>query len=466
MRRSSTPPPSKISERPTGELAVRSEGVFVKSTALLATWPFFLFGISANQVFSPLGSIGQPALILGLIAAFYWFISLSTPWFVADHSQKPGRTALIVYGWFSLLSYAVASTRSLTDLEAAGSTRRLIYTLGLVGLAVVVSDCTRSIDRLTVLLRRTVWASLIMSTFGIFQFITGDFSQPLIPGLMWNFDAEAVRTRAVFFRPLGTTTHPIELSVVAASLLPLALHFSLYARKGGQRQISIASAIGLALCVPMSVSRSGILSLGVGMTIMFFGWSWRRRLRGALIGLVSIPALGLLVPGLIASLVDLFAWWDSDPSVQARVDRTPGIMRLYNERPWLGLGNGTWSVEEYFLIDNQVYVSLLETGLVGLTIMILLFVITFFSGFWVSHAPTATEESAHLGRALSAGIAAIGLSFFTFDAFHYRILTGVLFLFMGAATALLRLTQLPPYRLGEDLKSVSDSSPSLSGDPN
>jgi polysaccharide biosynthesis protein PslJ len=55
-----------------------------------------------------------------------------------------------------------------------------------------------------------------------------------------------------------------------------------------------------------------------------------------------------------------------------------------------------------------------------------------------------TSATAHLAQAVGASIAALAVSILTFDAFHYRILTASLFLLLGAAGALWRLTAAKP----------------------
>lgn len=64
-------------------------------------------------------------------------------------------------------------------------------------------------------------------------------------------------------------------------------------------------------------------------------------------------------------------------------------------------------------------------------------------GLWLAQPRWATEDLAHLERTLTAEIVAIGCCFVTFGVFHCRILTGALSLFIGAMSALLRLTNRP-----------------------
>jgi hypothetical protein len=423
---------------------MRATGVHVDVTAYLSLWLALLFGIPAQQVLGPLGAIGSPAFVAGLPVIVWWVSSRAVPELGVFRGPLLLRSILLAHAWYMLVSYAVALSRPTTELELSGATRAAITTVMLTCIALIVLDGIPHLHRLVTLLRRTVWAGAFMGMMGVAQFFTGrDLRFPL-PGLVWNRELDAVEQRSIFNRPAGTAMHPIEFSVVAAALLPLAVHFALHAPKGPKRQVAVAAAVLIGLGVPFSISRSGIVALAGALVVMFTGWHGRRRLNGALVLIGSIPLLWLLVPGLIGTLRGMFTWFDDDPSIQSRRDRVPRIIALIRQRPWAGLGNGTWSIEDYFLIDNELYVTTLETGLIGLSLTIVLLSAGILAGLWCAHARFATSETASLGRALAAGITALAFSLFTFDAFHYRILTGVLFLFIGAAGALWRLTSRAP----------------------
>ena len=409
----------------------------------LTPWVVLLFGISAFQAVPGFGGIGSPALLYTLPALLIWFAGKAVPGIGLDRSPSVTRTVLLVYGWYLLLSYTVAISRPLSPLEQNGAHRALITSAALLGVALLVVDGVDRQDRLETLLRRVVWGGAFMSLIAVAEFFTGESAQPLVPGLVWNHELE-VFTRSIFTRPSGTTMHPIELGVVSAALLPLAIHFAIHAPRGRSRQAAVAAAGLIAFAVPISLSRSGVLATVTALAIMFTGWSWRRRANGALVLLGSIPLLWMLVPGLVGSIYGLFSWIGEDTSISARVDRVPAIMTFVRQRPLLGLGHGTWSVEDYFLLDNEVYSTLLATGVIGLGLITALFMTGVLTAFWVKHTAQASAETVSLARSLGAGLAAIGVSLVTFDAFGYRILTNLIFLFIAASAALFRLNRATP----------------------
>jgi O-antigen ligase len=411
-------------------------------TAYLTVWLVLLFAISAQQVVPGIGALGSPAMLLALTTPLLWLAGWMLPDAGMSRGRHPVRPMLLAYLFYLMFSFSVAMRRPLTELEASGALRSLLISCALIGIALLIADGAASRQRLDVLLRRLAVAAAFISLLGVVQFLTGVGVNIRIPGLTWNFLPGGVGSRSIFNRPSATALHPIEFSVITASLLPLAIHYALYDTTRRRRR-NMATAAGLiALATPLAISRSGILSLLVGLSLLALGWRWRRRLNGALIALAAVPLLWAVIPGLVGTFVSLFGNADHDPSIQARLDRRPRIMALIRERPWFGLGHGTWSVEDYFLIDNEVYVTTLELGLVGLMVTAAVMLTAVFSCVIVAHLPDASERESHLALAIAACIAAFVISLTTFDAFHYRILTGSLFLLIGASGALWRFHQV------------------------
>jgi polysaccharide biosynthesis protein PslJ len=408
-------------------------------TAYLTGWFVLLFGISAFQVVPGFGAVGSPALLVALSTLALWLAGWLMPSSDIGTGRHPMRVALVGYLSLALLSYAVAMSRPVSALEMTGALRALIMSLAVTGIGLLVADGVRDRARLDVLLRRAVVGVAFVSLLGITQFLSGRQLQPLLPGLVWNTEVVGVGVRSIFNRPSSTAMHPIELSVITASMLPLGIHFALYSETLRMRRNMATATVIIAFAMPLAVSRSGILSVIVGLVVLAAGWGWRRRLNGLLIAAGAIPVLWALVPGLVGTFISLFGNAAYDPSIQGRIERGPLVMAQVRERPWLGLGSGTWSVEEYFLLDNQIWATMLETGLLGLAVVVILLLIGIGSGLVAARMPTLDRSSAHLGQALAASIAALSISALTFDAFFYRILTGLLFLLLGAVGALWRL---------------------------
>jgi polysaccharide biosynthesis protein PslJ len=427
----------------------RVQAIEFDVVTFLTVWLALLYLLSARQIFGPLGAVGSPAMIAGMGAALVWVCAWLLPHTGLHHEPHPMRPILLLWCWYAVVSYAIAMTRPLTELELTGADRGLVTVLAMVGIALLAADGIGDIDGTMNLLRRLTYLGAIMAVIGIGEFLYGTRLEVLMPGLTWDRPS-AVASRFGFNRPRATALHPIEFSVVMGALLPLALHFALYDRTRRRRRVAAAIVVLIGVAIPMSVSRSGVVALVVGLLVLAVGWGPRRGGNAAAAAAAGALVLWWALPGLMDTVVGLFTETQDSHSIQSRIERVPRIMELVRERPWFGLGNGTWSVEDYFLIDNEIWVTTLEMGIVGLTLTAVLLLTGAVVALCIRSLPGTDEATGHLGRAVAASIAALGISLITFDAFHYRILTGTLFLLLGVAGALWRLTSdqapSPPFQ--------------------
>ena len=426
----------------------------VDAVSFLSIWLLLLFGISARNVVGPIGSLGTPALIAGGIPIIWWTASRLTPRVPMDLGRQPLRLPIGLHALVMLASYAVAMSRPVTEIERSGATRAAILILIYSGIALLAADGVRSWTRLRTLISRIALVSSGFAALAVAQFVTGRTLLPPIPGLALH-SPEFLGMRG-FVRPSSTALHPIEFSVMSAVVFPIALHVAMFAPKGPRRQWAIFGTVLIGMGVPLSISRSGILAFFVALIILLAGWTWRQRANAALLGLAALPLLWLVIPGLVGTLRNMFTNTQDDLSIQVRIDRIPLVLDLFRERPWIGIGRGTFGREDYFLLDNQVYVTLIETGVIGLGITIFLLGAGSYFGLAVKYRPYATREQIHMGRVLASSIAAAGVSTVTFDAFHYRIFMGVLFLLLGLAGALWRISGVPPPELAYPKSSWAD----------
>jgi len=411
--------------------------------SFLLVWLLALYALSARLHVPGIGSIGQPATLLGLAAGLWWTAGRVVPHLGLDHRFNPVRAAIFVYAAYMVLSFGVGSTRPLTELEQSGSLRALITLVALVSVALLAADGIADLDELTRLIRAIPTIGALFALYGIIQALTGEAHLLSPPGLVWNQDAvPGLLSRGGFVRPFATAMHPIEYAVIVASLLPLAVHFALYPRSSHDRVRAVTEVTVLVLAMPFSLSRTAVVCAVGGLVVLAFGWSWRRRLNTLVVSLVGLPILAAIVPGLFGFMVELFAGAESDPSVTSRIDRIPRITELIRERPWLGWGHGTYSVEDFFLIDNQLWVTLISSGIIGLALTLTLPLIAGMAAIWPSEMLEECDPSVrHMGRAIAAAIAALMVSTATFTAFSYRILLFTLFLLVGCAGAFHRLTR-------------------------
>lgn len=411
-------------------------------TWLLTGWLVLLYAIHARLVIPGLGSLGHASILVALMGGLWWLAGRLVPDLGLDRGLQPIRAALYLHSGYLIASYGVGATRTLTELERSSSSRQQILLVAFTSIALLAADGISDLPRLRTLLRRLTTIGALFAGYGIVQVLMGEALLLVPPGLEWNEAIEAdVLERGGFLRPIAAAMHPIEYAVIVSSLLPLAIHFVLHPRSRGDRVRAIVELSLLIMAMPFSLSRTAIVCAAVVLIVLGLGWSWRRRAIALAIGLAIVPLVAALVPAIFQFMVDLFTGADTDPSVQDRIDRIPAIMAVIRERPWFGWGYGTYSVEDFFLIDNQLWVTIISTGIVGLIVTLALPAVAVMAALWHRPHDDPSGEWSHLGRAIAACIAGFTASTVTFTAFSYRTLTFTLFLLIGCAGAFWRLTR-------------------------
>lgn len=380
----------------------------------------------------PLKSVGNPAILVSLAALALWAASriLKLSDVVALH---PVRWVMLAFTITALTSYAAAMTRDLLPSEAASVDRSVFPLLGLVGVTLLAVDELGTRDRVTTLLQRIVLVGGLAAFFGIMEFVsTFDYAETMrLPGLTTNVQM-ASDTRSGFERITAGATHAIEFSVVTAALVPLALHFALHA--DARRWLFRLVLALMLVAIPMSVSRSGVLTLVVALPLYAITLSHRARLNLMVVALIGVGIFRAAVPGLLGTMLSLFRTAGSDPSIQGRTDDYQAIPFLMQDHWWFGRGLGTFIPDVYFFLDNQYLGSLLNGGLVGLVAYVALHVVGMGVARGVRHRsndPALRSEA----QALVACIAGFGAAAITYDSFSFRQSSFLLFVVIGCAGA-------------------------------
>jgi O-antigen ligase len=177
-------------------------------------------------------------------------------------------------------------------------------------------------------------------------------------------------------------------------------------------------------------------------------WNLRFQMQAAIVGLASLTLLRAAVPGLLGTIMSLFQNFGNDPSVQNRQADYPIVFRYIAERPIFGRGPGTFTPERYILLDNEILMTLVQTGYVGLFVFFSLFAVAVYLCRSVAKH-TSDPESRHLAQALMASVLGGLVASFTFDSLSFVTFATTLFLFFGVIGALWRLDReaggnLPP----------------------
>lgn len=407
------------------------------ATTLLTAYLVLLWSVPSSMVVPSLGSAGSLANLLG-VAAFFWWA-----WFHVRRTEpfgvtfQPVSAAMLLWLLIMLVVYAHAMAGPIPGDEVSVADNGILRLLGMAGVLLVANDGITTYDRLHTLVRRLALLAGAVAVLGLVQYTTHQLwiDRLSIPGLA-PVTVTELGARSGFARPSGTSATAIEYGVVLAMALPIviALATSSYRRRWIYRLLLVP----MILSIYFSVSRSAYLCAGVGLLILAAGWDNRLRMRA--LGFLALVSAGLYVwvPGLLGTIMNLFSRADEDPSVASRTGSYEMAGAFISDSPILGRGFGTF-LPKYWILDNGYLGLLIEGGVLGLT-GLLVVIATGVMAARRAGSSSADPDDQQLGRALIASIVAgaAGLAFF--DTFAFPQSAGGLFILLGLAGAMRRLT--------------------------
>ncbi|MBZ2196742.1 O-antigen ligase family protein [Ruania sp. N2-46] len=413
---------------------------------LLVLFLCLQFLIPARLVIGGLGAVGRPSVAVGIMLAFLWVLSAVRAHRLPAGTQ-PIRWVIGLYVGLQLLGNVIGFDRLPSAAEASSADRWLIFTAAIAGVALVTADGLSTRLELDRVLLTVVALASVMSIIGVLQFAgIVDITQYIkIPGLHANADLIGISARGDggFPRVASTANHFIEFGVVLALVLPIALHYALFSPPGRTRVWRWLGVSLVALGIPLSISRSAILTVVVTMGLMAIVWPWRQRYNALVIGVMATAVFHLVNRGVLGTIRSLFTNAENDTSVTDRIARTDYVIDLWSLRPWLGRGAGMVTPEEYILLDNQVYMTLLAGGVVGVAGLVLFFLVPYLMGRSI-RLRGKDQETRHLGQALAVSMPAALMASATFDSFSFATFVGVVCIIIGAIGALWRLDGTSP----------------------
>ncbi|MEU7475919.1 O-antigen ligase family protein [Lentzea sp. NPDC042327] len=384
----------------------------------------------------------RPSMLLGFGLGMCWLCAQMVDNLGMAKGRSGVRTAIFLFASSQIATYGYVTLRHMPYDELKSADLSFVTIVSLMAAGLLIIDGVRTLDRLDRVLKFVVIACTIMAVIGMMQFFTGfDLTKymAMVPGLRSVGTGEAVLARAAFRRPGGTAGHPIEFGVVCGLAVPLAAHYAFRTKK--RRQPSRRwwfCVLMLAMGAVVSLSRSAILGLLVAGIILLPTWPAKQQLHTILAALGFLTVLRAFVPGLVGTLLSLFRNISNDPSIQGRTDDYASTEATIEQNLWLGRGFGTYLPTRYGPIDNQYLGSLVENGLVGM----LAFLFLFIAGIYAAAAARRLSTDPHvrdLCQSLLACIAMLGVSSATYDTFAFKIASGLMFVLLGCAGALLRM---------------------------
>lgn len=414
------------------------------STSLLATYAFVTLAIPGDLVIGFVGGFANLTGLISVLIAGLWlfaFISGSLP---TPRGGNPARTAAIALLVAYLASYVAMHVRGPQVEVVPVSDRWILQVLLWVGLTMGASDLLRSRGEVLVVLR---WLTYGAAFCGLVAAVQYWFSYDLanwfrtIP-IFESVVTTGISDRGALNRVAGTMVHPIELGVVAAMVLPIAIYVAWFDTSASNLRRWVPVAL-IFLAVPTSISRAGILSLAVSTGVFVLLVSARRRMAILAALPVGLMAIFLLAPGLLRTLATYIGLGTADPSITGRLRDVDVVTRLFEASPLFGHGPGGYPLNEW--LDNQYFAAALDLGLVGLSALI---AYTFVPAAlaWDSAKRSATDESRTLSAALAGALFASAIGFAAFDALSFPSVAALQALLVGMSGAcwILRKPTLEP----------------------
>jgi O-antigen ligase len=411
-----------------------------------------LIAVPSRLIVAPLGGAGTPAEIVGVLLFVWWLITIAFRSRTGGSTRRPARIAGFVFAAAVLASYIAATIRPIASNELRAADLGLLSTIAWLGIMLVTSEGALTWNDLNVLLRRLTYAGAALAMLGLLQFAT---KQPFtnyiqIPGLSVNNELTSLLDRGGLVRPAGTALHPIEFGAVLTTILPISLHYAM--TDTGRHFVSRwLPVVSIAFAVPISISRSAIVSAAIVLCVMIPSWpkSARRKTYAALVTLFG--CIYVLVPGLLGTLTGLFTGISEDNSAASRTGSYSLAWDFITRSPLFGRGFRTF-LSTYRILDNQYLGTMIDMGFVGLVTLLGLFITALVTAVRIRRS-TDDPRVRGLARALIASVAAAACSFALYDAFSFPMAASLVFFIIGAVGALHRLATA-----GGALSSDEDSS--------
>lgn len=400
--------------------------------------------LPARLIFPPLTILGRPGVLVGFGLLLWWALTRLHPALVTRGVQ-PMRWALGGYLATVGAAYLAGHARGLAPPEASSADRTVLMALAGAGILLATADGIGTRDRVDQVLRWLCWASGAMALIALSQFalrvdLTNHLQLPPLLRFQRDLVGFGARGAGDLVRVAGTAGHFIEFSVLMVLGLIVTIHFARFSTSRRDRQLYTLLAAVQAGVIPISLSRTGLLGLTAAILLLALVWPLRTTVQVLVAGIGLAALIQVIRPGLLATLRALVLAGERDPSVQGRIEDYDYIAPFVRDRPWFGRGVGTFLPDSYRLLDNQWLVTLVTTGIVGVTgLAALLLAGIVLAGRVHRLAPSTRDRD--LAAVLAVGIGVAGVSAVAFDALYFSTYFVVLHLLLGLAGALWRITR-------------------------
>lgn len=230
---------------------------------------------------------------------------------------------------------------------------------------------------------------------------------------------------------------PTDSAIAAGTMLAMGLAFALTGlMQAGDavRKGLYAVAATLILAASFGTLRKTGLVAPVAALIVLFAYRPRQMIRLLPLGLVMLVAIQFLAPGAISRVKAQFlggGGFTEQKSVEGRTDDYGPLKPDIVKNLPIGRGHGTYDPDRYRFVDNEYLGRIIETGVIGLVVYLLLILAVIRVAYRASRSRDPVR--ARVGIAAVAGAAVYGVTNAVFDALSFPQAPYLFFLIAGLA---------------------------------
>jgi hypothetical protein len=293
--------------------------------------------------------------------------------------------------------------------------------------------------RFRVLMRRISLAGALLALLGLLQFITKSslISWISFPGMSVSSpEISGLDARSGFVRASGTASDPLEYGVVLCMALPIAIMLAISDTKRSPLRRWTPPVL-IAAAVALSISRSSFIGAVVVLLVLLPAMSPRIRALMVGGGALILVTVGVLIPGMLGTIIGLFTGLSSNPSTVSRANGLTMAMSFISHSPVLGKSFSTF-LPIYYIYDDAYLLLATELGLAGLAAFLVLIVIAMKAADRARRL-LKTPLDKQLAQSLIAATAVGAVLIAFFDGLSFPQAAGMIFLALGICGGLRRL---------------------------
>jgi O-antigen ligase len=407
-------------------------------------------------------------LVLPVIV-FVWLLSLAAGGRSAPRwrfTRVHGAVAL--FALVAFLSVVLNATGLARTLELELAIKKLTLLLTFLSIFFVVASSVRPSEIRPFL---TLFVALAcICAFGVvweYQFGTDYFyrlSSDFLPGF---FHVAAIDTTGFdeIGRPavIGPADLSLELVAMLAMALPVALVRLMDTRRTRGR-ILYGLAVCLILAGMIATYRKSALVAPVAICLILVYFRRREMMRLLPLALVLVIAIPVMAPNALGSIVDQLKPSRLGVStVSDRVSDYDAIRPDVLSKPLFGSGYGSYEHTNHRILDNDLLMRVVETGLVGLVAFVMMIVLVFAIAAPIVRRGEPEQAAVALACAAAAGAFLVLSVLFDVMSFpHTPYLIMVLLGFLAVIVAYRDRTPARP--VGRSARSKVTLAPAAQGD--